>query len=58
MTSMMPLASRDMAIDLGTANTLVFVRGGGIDAALLCHDKRLFFLRRIAEIEGNKALFC
>jgi rod shape-determining protein MreB len=30
MTSMMPLASRDMAIDLGTANTLVFVRGGGI----------------------------
>jgi rod shape-determining protein MreB len=30
MTSLMSLASRDMAIDLGTANTLVYVRGQGI----------------------------
>ncbi|MFH1104872.1 MAG: rod shape-determining protein, partial [Actinomycetota bacterium] len=26
----MSLATRDMAIDLGTANTLVYVRGQGI----------------------------
>ncbi len=30
MTSIAGLASRDMAIDLGTANTLVYVRGQGI----------------------------
>ena len=30
MTSIASLASRDMAIDLGTANTLVYVRGQGI----------------------------
>src|SRR4030043_1097008 len=30
MTSIAALASRDMAIDLGTANTLVYVRGQGI----------------------------
>src|SRR5512137_2698438 len=30
MTSITSLASRDMAIDLGTANTLVYVRGQGI----------------------------
>jgi len=30
MTSIATLASRDMAIDLGTANTLVYVRGQGI----------------------------
>ncbi|MFH1331396.1 MAG: rod shape-determining protein [Actinomycetota bacterium] len=30
MTSFASLASRDMAIDLGTANTLVYVRGQGI----------------------------
>jgi rod shape-determining protein MreB len=29
-TGLMSLASRDMAIDLGTANTLVYVRGQGI----------------------------
>jgi len=29
-TSLMSLATRDMAIDLGTANTLVYVRGQGI----------------------------
>ncbi len=30
MSSLMSLATRDMAIDLGTANTLVYVRGQGI----------------------------
>ena len=30
MASLMSIASRDMAIDLGTANTLVYVRGMGI----------------------------
>jgi len=30
MSSLLSLASRDMAIDLGTANTLVYVRGQGI----------------------------
>jgi rod shape-determining protein MreB len=30
MSGVMPLAGRDMAIDLGTANTLVYVRGQGI----------------------------
>ena len=30
MTSLFSIAGRDMAIDLGTANTLVFVRGQGI----------------------------
>ena len=30
MTSLTALAGRDMAIDLGTANTLVYVRGAGI----------------------------
>ena len=30
MKNLLALAGRDMAIDLGTANTLVFVRGLGI----------------------------
>jgi rod shape-determining protein MreB and related proteins len=30
MSSLMSLATRDMAIDLGTANTLVYVRGQGV----------------------------
>ena len=30
MSGLMSLATRDMAIDLGTANTLVYVRGQGI----------------------------
>ena len=30
MNSLLSFAGRDMAIDLGTANTLVFVRGQGI----------------------------
>src|ERR671925_663403 len=30
LSSLMPATGRDMAVDLGTANTLVYVRGRGI----------------------------
>ena len=46
MNNILALAGRDMAIDLGTANTLVFVRGQGIVlnepsvVAIDTHDNR------------------
>ena len=46
MNNLLALAGRDMAIDLGTANTLVFVRGQGIVlnepsvVAINTHDNR------------------
>jgi len=46
MSSLLALAGRDMAIDLGTANTLVYVRGAGIVlnepsvVAINVHDNR------------------
>ena len=34
MRSLFNFSSRDIAIDLGTANTVIYVRGKGIDAVL------------------------
>ena len=45
--------SNDMAIDLGTANTLVYVRGKGLDSVELAIYKALADHTPVREIRGE-----
>ena len=52
--SRMSFIGRDMAVDLGTANTLVYVRGRGIvvdERELQCADGFLVDSRRVAHLD-------